>query len=153
MRKNTLTIDIMAVATTRTQSAREPLWALQNLSQASRIKEEGTYSISTDSVELEPRMTKGTRSAQGRTFEGVPTITGVFEINTDGTFTQLRDASYVAWFNQLYVTPEAAEKAAKGTGPLELEVTGPMTGSRSRLMLRSVDSTEHTPRLSSVFRN
>ncbi len=96
-----------------------------SLSDARVITEPDYYWIAAKSKEVAPREVKpinGWESYEGRTFEGVPSIPGDFKDNKDGTFTQLRSHTDAAWEDRVYVSEQAAAKAAKGEGPLGLFV-------------------------------
>ncbi|MDE1834729.1 MAG: hypothetical protein KGH64_05320 [Candidatus Micrarchaeota archaeon] len=84
---------------------------LAPLSTARTIQERDWYWISPESQKVSKD-----------TYKGVPTETGYFRDNKDGTFTKVENRTDVAWEDRLYVSPEAAEKAARGQGPLGLYV-------------------------------
>lgn len=78
-----------------------------------------TYWIGVQSKEVAPRVPKG-QAYEGRTFEGVPSISGYFADNKDKTFTKLQDRSHADWRNRLFVSPRAAAKVATKEAPVHL---------------------------------
>ena len=94
---------------------------LANLSDAVSITENNCYWICAYSRELEPRSVNGS-GYTGRTFEGIPAEEGHYLINSDNTFTKLKEKEEAAWSQRLYVPTFAASEAARGEGTAILYV-------------------------------
>ena len=94
---------------------------LATLSDAVSIKENNCYWICAYSRELEPRSVNGS-GYTGRTFEGMPVEEGHYLINSDNTFTKLKDKEEADWSQRLYVSTFAASGAARGEGSAILYV-------------------------------
>ena len=80
---------------------------LATLSDAVSIKENNCYWICAYSRELEPRSVNGS-GYLGRTFEGIPVEEGHYLINSDNTFTKLKEKEEADWSQRLYVSNFAA---------------------------------------------
>lgn len=104
---------------------------LATLSQAASIKDDNCYWICAYSRELEPRPVNGS-GYLGRTFDGVPAEEGHYLINSDNTFTKLKEKGEADWSQRLYVSSPAASEAARGKGSVVLYVMRNMSVS-SRL--------------------
>ena len=94
---------------------------LATLSDAVSIKENNCYWICAYSRELEPRSVNGS-GYLGRTFEGIPVEEGHYLINSDNTFTKLKEKEEADWSQRLYVSNFAASEAARGEGTAILYV-------------------------------
>lgn len=100
-----------------------------------------TYWIGVQSKEIAPRVPKG-QTYEGRTFEGVPSISGYFVDNKDKTFTKLQDRSHAVWQNRLFVSPSAAAKVAMKEAPVRLFI-GDEVFYDCRLIVSSGDRDGH----------
>ncbi len=109
------------------------------------------YWISVQNKELAPRVPEG-QAYKGRTFEGVPPISGYFANNADGTFTKLQNRSHADWHDRLFVSPNAAANIAKGEAPVRLLV-GSVVFYDCRLIVSSGDRPADDARVASVYQN
>ena len=94
---------------------------LATLSDAVSIMENNCYWVCAYSRELEPRSVNGS-GYPGRTFEGIPVEEGHYLINSDNTFTKLKEKEEAEWSQRLYVSSFAASEAARGEGTAILYV-------------------------------
>ena len=99
---------------------------LATLSDAASITDNNCYWICAHSREIEPRPVNGS-GYTGRTFEGIPAEEGHYLINTNNTFTKLKEKEEADWSQRLYVSAFAASEAARGEGTAILYVMRNMT--------------------------
>src|SRR5271155_3502633 len=86
---------------TKSNATLRPERAYASLSHARTLPPD-YYWIGVQSNEIAPRVPEE-QTYEGRTFEGVPSVSGYFRNNKDGTFTQLQDKSHADWQARLYV--------------------------------------------------